>query len=119
MDLGSAVASRLEGVRCIITDHRILDPSLGSERNADGHVNPHMFSIDGSSEISGSGVTYLVAKMMGRQNRDLSPLAVVGAVGDFQESAHGRLVGYNRHILDDAISTDLLREERDVRLFGR
>lgn len=119
VDLGSAVVSKLEKGRCVISDHHRPDPSVGEKGLDEGHVNPHPFGIDGSTEVSGAGVTYLIAKKMDHMNRDLSPLAVVGAVGDFQEASKGRLVGYNRTILDDAASTGLLRTEKDVRLFGR
>ncbi len=119
VDLGSAALSMLEPGRCVITDHHRPDPGSAEAWYQDGHVNPHLFGIDGSTEISGAGATYLVARCMDRGNQDLSALAVVGAVGDFQEAAEGRLVGYNRRVLDDAVSLGLVRAEKDVRLFGR
>ena len=117
VDLGSGSLSKLDGERFVITDHHRIDPSAPGERK--GHVNPHLFGLDGSAEISGAGVTYMVAKRMSPRNADLSALAVVGAVGDFQEAAESRLVGYNRVILKDAVSLGLVTAEKDVRLFGR
>ncbi len=119
VDLGSAALSKLDVDRCIITDHHRPEPSKDEVLYREGHVNPHLFGIDGSTEVSGSGVTYTVAKCMDARNQDLSALAMVGAVGDFQEAAEGRLVGYNRRILDDALALGLIRAEKDVRLFGR
>ena len=117
VDLGSGALSSLDSERFIITDHHQVD--LGGRSERKGHVNPHMFGIDGSSEVSGAGVTYAVAKRMGPNNDDLAALAVVGAVGDYQESAEGRLAGYNRTILGDAIASGQITAEKDVRLFGR
>ena len=119
VDLGSAMLSKLDEDRCIITDHHRPEPLKEEVLYREGHVNPHLFRIDGSTEVSASGVTYMVAKKMNPQNQDLSAMAVVGAVGDFQESAEGRLIGYNRSILDDAVALGLIRAEKDVRLFGR
>lgn len=117
VDLGSGALSKLDPQRCVITDHHRIDPAATGEWP--GHVNPHIFGLDGSSEISGAGVTYVVAKRLDPRNADLSALAVVGAVGDFQEAAEGRLVGYNRIILGDAASLGLITVEKDLRLFGR
>lgn len=117
VDLGSGALSALDSERFIITDHHRVDPGGRADRK--GHVNPSVFGMDGSSEISGAGVTYVVAKRMGSVNDDLSALAVVGAVGDYQESAEGRLAGYNRTILGDAVASGRITAERDVRLFGR
>ena len=117
VDLGSGAFPRMDAGRCVVSDHHRFEagPTVAGE----GHVNPHLFGMDGSTEISGAGVTYLVAKKMDPRNRDLSALAVVGAVGDFQDAAEGRLCGYNRSILDDAVEAGLVRAEKDVRLFGR
>jgi single-stranded-DNA-specific exonuclease len=117
VDLGSGAPSALSSERFVITDHHKVDPAAEGRRN--GHVNPHLHGLDGSSEISGAGVTYVVAKSMDPRNADLSALAVVGAVGDFQEAAEGRLTGYNRVILGDAVSLGLISAEKDLRLFGR
>jgi single-stranded-DNA-specific exonuclease len=124
VDLGSGAFSKLDKDRAVVSDHH--RPDLG---NASGqadlgsfcgfHVNPHLFGLDGSTEISGAGATYIVAKAMDPTNRDLAALAVVGATGDFQDAAEGALVGYNRRILDDAVSAGLVRAEKDIRLFGR
>jgi single-stranded-DNA-specific exonuclease len=117
VDLGSGALSALDPGRSIVTDHHQVDTDVGGSWQ--GHVNPHLHGLDGATEVSGAGVTYLVAKMMDAGNTDLSVLAVVGAVGDFQDAAESRLIGYNRTILDDATSLGLVTAEKDVRLFGR
>ena len=82
------------------------------------HLNPLLFGIDGGKEISGAGLAYLVAKEMNPKNIDLSPLAIVGAVGDMQEFS-GALIGLNSKILEEAISAGLVEKKIDLRLYGR
>ena len=113
-DLGSGVLDLIieKGIDCAITDHHT--PSKGFHRY---HLNPNEFGYDGTYELCGATATYMVSKCMGL-NYDLSPLAVVGAVGDLQDSS-GRLVGINRKIAEEAVKSGLLRIERDLRLFGK
>ncbi|WP_400208280.1 DHHA1 domain-containing protein [Candidatus Methanomassiliicoccus intestinalis] len=113
VDLGSGIFSQMNA-KCIVADHHRPD-SLVKER----HVNPHLFGIDGSAEVSGAGVAYAIAVAMNEQNRDLSVLAIVGAVGDFQESAHSKLVGYNHQIVMDACRYAGVKAEIDIRTFGK
>lgn len=81
-------------------------------------MNPHRFGIDGSTEISGAGVTYLIGKHMG-DNVDLSKLAIIGAVGDMQASAESKLVGVNRKILAEAEEGGYVNRDMDIQLYGR
>ena len=82
------------------------------------HCNPCNYGFSGSNEISGAGVTYFLAKAMRKENQDLAPLAVVGAVGDMQDLS-GRLTGLNKTILADAVEKNLMLKENDLRLYGR
>ncbi len=128
-DLGSGLFHLLADMRGVITDHHI--PSslpVPKKRRQDllaystsemVQVNPHLVGLDGASEISSSGCAYLVARQLSRANVDLAALGVVGAVGDLQDRAQGRLVGMNRQILKDAVNADVLQVIRDIRLFGR
>jgi len=82
------------------------------------HVNPHNVGIDGSREISSSGVAYLFAKEMNRENQELAGIAIVGAIGDMQDST-GELIGLNKIIQKDGEEAKVLRVEKDLRLYGR
>ncbi len=82
------------------------------------HFNPLIFGIDGGKEISGAGLAYLFAKKLNEKNIDLSPLAIVGAVGDMQDF-NGKLIGLNAKILEEAISANLVEKKIDLRLYGR
>ncbi len=124
VDLGSGSFSRLDRAKVVVSDHHRPDtapPRGQADLFSFGghHVNPHLFGVDGSSELSGAGTTYLVARAMDPASTDLAALAVVGAVGDLQDSGEGRLVGCNRRILDDAVASGRVRARTDLRLFGR
>ncbi|MFA7690462.1 MAG: DHH family phosphoesterase [Methanofastidiosum sp.] len=81
-------------------------------------VNPNRFGYSGSEEISGSGLAYLLSLELDANNRDLSSIAIVGAVGDMQGS-WGGLKGLNRDILLDGIEVGLVKAEEDLLLYGR
>ncbi len=83
------------------------------------HLNPHLFGLDGSSELSGAGVAYVLARALenGTDNRDLAALAVVGAVGDMQAS-EGELHGANAGIVEEGVETGVLDTGADLTFFG-
>jgi RecJ-like exonuclease len=115
-DLGSSQLYNLEqwrGREVIICDHH----PPHSKEGWDGlsHLNAHLFGLNGTEEISGSGMTYLLARMFGYH--DLSKLALLGALGDAQ-NVWGRLKGYNRRILEEAKKHGVEVGE-DLLLFGR
>lgn len=83
------------------------------------HLNPHLFDIDGSKELSGAGAAYVLARALenGTDNRDLAALAVVGAVGDMQAS-DGELHGANEGIVAEGVSVDVVDTGVDLTLYG-
>lgn len=83
-------------------------------------VNPHIHGIDGTRDISGSGVAYFAAKALDESNIDLACIAVVGALGDLQDKNKERkLGGANSIIVKDAVESGLLKVETDLLFFGR
>ncbi len=144
-DLGSGMINSLEGLDYIICDHHELplDQGLepghlsvgqrtdlmeflkvhtaaGADKKDDWrHLNPHLFGKEGSLEISGAGLAYLVSRALSDSNFDLSALAVVGAVGDLQSRKNRRLIGLNRIILKDSLKADVVNVITDINLFGR
>jgi RecJ-like exonuclease len=83
-------------------------------------LNPHTYGIDGATDISGSGVAYFAAKALDPTNTDLSPIAIVGALGDMQDKYEQRSMrGLNEIIVNDAINAGLLKVEKDLTFFGR
>ena len=118
-DMGSSALPQLSklGAETVV----VLDHHLPGDR-AEGveEVNPHRFGIDGSREVSSSGLAYLLARELeGERAVELAPLAVVGALGDRQDVGKGfRLIGLNRRVVEEGIEAGLLEERVDVRVFG-
>ena len=83
------------------------------------HLNPHLFGIDGSSELSGAGAAYVLARALEDRtdNRDLAALAVVGAVGDMQAS-EGELDGANAGIVEEGVAVGVLDTGVDLTFYG-
>lgn len=108
---------KLADFKIVILDHHQI---IGKESANVVHVNPHLHGIDGARDISGSGVAYFVAKAVDKDNIDLAPVAVVGALGDLQDKYDQReLGGVNEKIVEDATNTGLLTVEKDLIFFGR
>ncbi|MBN2150640.1 MAG: DHH family phosphoesterase [Candidatus Lokiarchaeota archaeon] len=104
----------------IIDHHEIEDVKEKAILSEMLHVNPWLFGINGSSEISGAGVAYLFARAMDPENQALASLAIAGALGDMQDKGDKTsLAGMNRIIVDDAKNLGLVSEAVDIRLFGR
>lgn len=124
-DLGSGYLSRFERPGIVITDHHVPDTGFRVNQTriddfiAMHHLNPHNYGIDGTSEICGAGMAYLLSKTIDPANRDLAYLGVIGAVGDFQDSRGTGLSGCNRLVLGDAVAAGDVIIEDDIRLFGR
>jgi len=100
----------------IVVDHH--QPADAETRY---HINPLLEGIDGASELSGAGASYLLARALEedeQDNRDLAALAVVGAVGDMQ-AVGGELVGANRAIVEDGMEAGVLEEATDIALYGK
>ena len=134
-DLGSGMVHAMYGLNAVITDHHVpsaIDPIVPREsrRNLTSffeemskssvlQLNPHLFGRDGAVDISGAGTTYLVARELDTRNVDLSALAIVGAIGDLQDSENLKLIGMNRVILKEANDHGYVDYFIDARFFGR
>jgi len=118
-DLGSGqlkdINKKLKDKKIIILDHHQVEKAKLGDNVV--HINPHLQGIDGSKEISGSGVTYYFAKTLNKRNEDLAHLAVVGAIGDIQEEGNGFLY-LNNEILKTAIEKKKIEVKKGLRLFG-
>ncbi len=124
-DLGSAYMGQFFRSGLVVTDHHVPDPKWRSGQaslEAFGTVhqlNPHLYKVSGSFEVCGAGMTYLLSKTIDPKNQDLAYLAVVGAIGDFQDNRESMLVSWNRIILNDAVEAGDVAVENTIRYFGR
>jgi single-stranded-DNA-specific exonuclease len=102
----------------LILDHHQVNGDVENENFV--QVNPHLYGIDGATEVSGSGVAYFVAKAVNAENVDLAPIALVGALGDMQDKNEQRqLCSLNALIVEDAVNAKLMTVENDLTFFGR
>ena len=134
-DLGSGMAHEMHGLSSVITDHHSPSNMILNvpkemrktlteffdelNKNEILQLNPHYFGKDGGVDISGAGLTYLVAREMGQKNVYLSQYAIVGAIGDMQDYSFLKLTGTNRYILKEAEEFGLINTLVDARFFGR
>ncbi len=120
-DLGSGsmtlIEKYLEDSDVLIVDHH--PPEKDGFLN-DSHliVNPTLYGADSIRDLSGSGVAYFTAVAMNDGNKDLSYLALVGAVGDMQE-VDGTFHGMNIDIIEDGEKLGIIEVRKELRLFGR
>ncbi len=120
-DLGSGqinfIKKHLSCSITVICDHH--EPQ-GEPDESIIHINSLVAGIP--EHISGSGVTYLFARTLNPENVDLSPLAIIGAIGDSQIDSIGidwGLNGINKEILKEAGERGLMKVEKGLRLWGR
>ncbi len=120
-DLGSGsmelIERYLDFATVVVADHH---PPEKDEFSTDSHVlvNPVPFGANSVRDLSGSGVSYFVAKEMDERNMDMAYIALVGAVGDMQE-IDGTFHGLNTDIIEDGRKLDILEIRKELRLFGR
>ncbi|MBW2965917.1 DHH family phosphoesterase [Candidatus Woesearchaeota archaeon] len=118
-DLGSGQLNNINELfskkQVIILDHH--EPEKIDKLNSNIiHINPHLFKIDGSNEISGAGVVYLLAENIDKKHEDLSHIAIIGAIGDVQED-NGFLY-LNNQILETAVKKGKIKVKKGLRMFG-
>ncbi len=134
----------------IIADHHqpvsaadFSGPTTDGYADPTYHLNPLLEGINGASELSGAGASYLLARALEgggggdnrdnrdnhdnhdahgnpdtHDNRDLAALAVVGAVGDMQASS-GELHGANEAIVTEGVEAGVLETGTDLALYGK
>ena len=117
-DLGtgqfSLIKKYLPGKKVFILDHHQLQDEYEDANIV--HVNPNLCGVDGSTEVSGSGVTYLFSKALDAKNVDLAHIAILGALGDMQENRGFKSV--NNEILEDAKKSGKIKVITGLRVFG-
>jgi RecJ-like exonuclease len=103
--------------KVLILDHHPPLRKISTGRNGFLEINPNHHGIDGSFQVSGGGMCYLLAKTFGYH--DLSWIGVLSAVGDMQNSLSGKLTGINQGILQDGINQGLVGSVNDLAIYGR
>ncbi|TFF90219.1 MAG: DHH family phosphoesterase [Promethearchaeota archaeon] len=74
------------------------------EETTPWHINPYFYDINGSTEVSGSGICFYFAKSLNSKNDKLASIALIGAIGDIQNKGeNGSFSGLNSLILNQAL----------------
>ena len=114
VDLGSGnledIKENINAKKIIILDHH---QSQNINVNF-SHLNPLLFGLEGNKDVSGAGLAYLFAKALDEENKDLSTIALIGAIGDNQETKG--FTSINNLILEDA--RPYLEIKTGLRMFG-
>ena len=117
VDIGSGKAGeideKIEGKKIVVLDHHEPEANPGFT-----HVNPHIVGLDGGTDISAAGVTYLTAKQSKVESSDLIEYALIGATGDMQKDEEG-FMGLNQDIAEEALEKDRIEKRRGLDLYGR
>jgi RecJ-like exonuclease len=109
---------KIPNVKVLICDHHQITGTTANPNFV--QVNPHVFGIDGATDVSGSGVAYFIAKAVDQANSDLAPVALVGALGDMQDRYDQRMLCcLNEMIVNDGVAAGLVKVEKDLTFFGR
>jgi RecJ-like exonuclease len=119
-DLASTLVSELEEAfdgRFLVIDHHQLS---AEDMEKPTVVNAWKYGFDGGKEACSASMAYFFAVAVSVSNRDLAPLAVVGAVADRQDAGSNRsLTGLNRAALEDAQSGGSVTVSKDLLFTGR
>ncbi|MFX1505575.1 MAG: DHH family phosphoesterase, partial [Promethearchaeota archaeon] len=122
-DLGTGVAEAFlqwdQSQDIFILDHHLPTSNIEFSGNIH-HLNPHFYSINGTTELSGAGVAYFVSIQISQVNKKLAPLAIIGALGDRQDQGEqSSLIGLNKLIVEDAKELKLVSDDVSVWFFDR
>lgn len=112
-DMGSAWTERiakLKGDAIIADHHQSIDCT--DERENLVHINPHLFGLDGTRDVSASGVSYLAVRPL--KHYELSGLALVGAFGDMQ--GNGNITGVNQTILQEGLEKGVIEVIKGLKI---
>ncbi len=110
-DMGSGYPDVISSVETdvIVLDHHTPVGEIKPKKDF-AHVNPHIAGMDGTYQLSASGVSYIFANELG-DNKDLSTIAIVGALGDKQ-----KMIGANEYILQTGIKWGYIEEKPGINL---
>ncbi len=124
-DIGSGqislIIKHLAGKRIFVLDHHEIEKLHISDSKVSNiiHINPHIFGIDGSTEVSGAGVVFLFAREVDPKNEDIAHIALLGAIGDIQDNGNnGGFSEINKMIIGIAVKKGKIKVEKGLKFFG-
>ncbi|MFX0051574.1 MAG: DHHA1 domain-containing protein [Candidatus Hermodarchaeota archaeon] len=122
-DIGTGILDAFldfeQSFKIFILDHHSLSSEIDLPRNIK-FLNPHSYSLNGTTDVSGAGIAYFVSKQINPQNQKLAPLALIGALGDRQDQGeHSSFIGLNDLIVKDALELKMVSNNVTVWFFDR
>ncbi|KXA89290.1 hypothetical protein AKJ57_05520 [candidate division MSBL1 archaeon SCGC-AAA259A05] len=121
LDQGTGQLQSIENY-LLEADHEvlILDHHPGETHSRPGltSLNPHCFGLNGARDVSASGVVYSVVRKFDERFKPLSEMALIGALGDRQETPNG-FTGINRKIVEQAVEDGILTTREGLKLDRR
>jgi len=122
-DLGTGQSdffNKLFSNKWIMLDHKKISFAEIATDDDNNILNPREYDINGEKEISSGGISYLLAKNLDKGFTDLSPLAIVSALGEYQDLGDRRsLIGLNNEILEDSKRNGLIQTDIDLLLSNK
>ena len=113
---GKVLDERFDDNWVVLDHHQIPD----EEMDYQNVINAWKFGIDGGTEICAGGMAYLAATSLNKENKDLSGVAVVSALGDRQDQGDKKsFIGENKNIAETAKELGLVDIDLDLLLVGR
>ena len=114
-DMGSAFVEEFNSYKSdvIIADHHQVTDTEADSNVV--HINPHLFDIDGSRDLSGAGSSYLAVRDLDKKH--LAYFALIGAFGDMQGQEGFR--GVNKMIVDDAIESGTMEIHDGLKIVSK
>jgi RecJ-like exonuclease len=117
VDIGSSqidlIEKHLSTKNVFVLDHHA---TIDYECKNVVHINPLDFGLDNPKEIAAAGVCYYFARNVETKAENLSYLAVVGAIGDYQ--LNGNTGTLNNDILKNAIESGQIKHYKGLRVYG-
>ena len=94
----------------LILDHHKAEPATDPMVH---NLDPELFGLKGDRDITASTTCYLFACTLDPANRDMAPIAAIGAVGD-GFFVNGRMASQNREVVLETVRQGLMEiRERD------
>jgi len=83
-------------------------------------INPWIFDINGQTQISTSGLTYLIVKNFDRNSNKISYLPIISAISKEQDTGKDKsLTGLNKEILQSTLDTNLIEQKKGLVIYEK
>ncbi|HEY6535181.1 MAG TPA: hypothetical protein VIY08_05190 [Candidatus Nitrosocosmicus sp.] len=83
-------------------------------------INPWIFDVNGQTQISTSGLTYLIVRNFDRDSIKISYLPIISAISKEQDAGKDKsLTGLNKEILQSSLDTNLIEQKKGLVVYEK